>query len=511
MHNMTLKYLLFLISAFLLIQCAPDDPRHPVAQSFHSLDSLNSILLRQLETHRVVMLADAQPGHIAYSSCVSSFLRTWLDCLQRAQVDTTIPRKLLLVLELGQSGATAVNHYLKTGDRNLLIRFLIDEQAKFKLDAYLTRNLSVDYLQFCEELRVLCERSDLLNRKNPANRILIDVAGFEPDPPYSHLDIRTKTRQQILSMKAQWDRTQRDAKSAPQLVGYLAEHPQSKVLYFTSALHLYRDAADGIFVARILDSLLGRPNVSVFQVHRNPRTPASGPQIEEYKHTAESADFLVRKRMIPPRPVPFFLIKTQNSFRAMIDLAEQYSTSLDTLDTDLSRKLLSHALDLLRRSHLALEPKTNQEIAFLQSTVEAATRRALLAPRTFHDIRRLVSLFDAMKDVMSIDSVMTTFSPSQDFYDDLTTLIDNLPSNAVPVPDTFTVSISKYEPPEAITARWVQSWKQKKPEIRIYMLLQILWLGTPAEVLQAKRALEEQTGHKFATTTEWGTWWQSKQ
>jgi hypothetical protein len=215
--------------------------------------------------------------------------------------------------------------------------------------------------------------------------------------------------------------------------------------------------------------------------------------------------------MIPPRPFPFFLVKTQNTFRAMIDVAEQYTNSLDTLDTDLSRKLLSHALDLLKRSHLALEPKTNQEIAVLQSAVAAASRRALLAPRTFPDIRRLISRFDAVKDVSAIDSVMTTFTPSEEFYDDLTTLIDNLPSNAVPVSDTLKVSISEYKPPEAITAGWVQSWKQKKSEIRTYMLLQILWLGTPAEVLQAMRALEEQTGQKFATASEWGTWWHTHQ
>ncbi|MCX6143192.1 MAG: hypothetical protein NTZ35_08230 [Ignavibacteriales bacterium] len=510
MNCTPLRQLVSLMLAFLLIQCAPDDPRRPKPQAYHHLDSLNTLLVRELSKSRVVMFGDSYPGHITNSRCVTSLLEYWLNRLQQNPSDTSLPHKLALALELGQQGEMILNDFLKTGDRYPLMRFLIDEQAKFGSDAYLTKQLSVDYLQFCDRLRVIKTTIDSLIRLNPSLTLSLEILGPESDPPYGYQDVRSKPRQHLYAMKSQWDAAVRDRETSSRLMRYLAQHPNHKVLVFTRGTHMWRDSNDGYFLARDLDSLLGRSNVSVFQTSRLRRNPVSGPQIEEYRHDKATADFLVRKPLNPPYLFPFFLVKSQNTFRALVDLAEKYSASPDTLEIDLSRKMLSHALESLRRSSLALDPIRNHQIASLQAAVDAATRRAIMAPQTFSDIRRLISGFDAVKDVLEIDSVMTTFTPSSDYYNTLTTMLDNLPGGGSSASDTVSRVTTEYKSVDTITAAWARTWKERKSERRAYMLLQILWLGTPNEVASAMNALRRETGHDFAAPSQWDDWWQSR-
>jgi hypothetical protein len=235
----------------------------------------------------------------------------------------------------------------------------------------------------------------------------------------------------------------------------------------------------------------------------------SSPQIEEYRHDKATADFLVRNPLSPSYPFPFFLVKSQNTFRALIDLAELHSTGSDTLEIDLSRRMLSHGLELLRHSHVALDPACNNQIASLQAAVGAATRKAIMASQTFADIRHLISRFDAVKDVLEIDSVMTTFTPSSDYYNTLTTMLDNLAGDTSST-DVFVWGTSEYKSVDTITATWARTWKEMKSERRTYMLLQILWLGTPNEVISAMNALKRETGREFSTLSQWDDWWQSR-
>jgi hypothetical protein len=193
----------------------------------------------------------------------------------------------------------------------------------------------------------------------------------------------------------------------------------------------------------------------------------------------------------------------------MVDLAERYDASPDTLDKDLSRRLLSHCLDLLRRSHLALNPAYDIQIASMQTATAAATRRAIMASRTYSDIRRLISRFDPVRDVLEIDSVMTTFAPSQDYFNTLTTLLDNLSGKASVAQRDADTELSPMNQVDTIKANWVSTWKERKSERHDYMLLQILWLGTPEEVASAMKALRRETGLAFASATEWDHWWQS--
>ena len=493
--------------ALVFVQCSPDDPRRPKPQAVHQLDSLNALMFKELTRGRVVMFADAYAGHITYSRCVTSFLKSWLDRLQQTPSDTGLPRNLALALELGQSGEKVLNEYMKTGDRYLLMRFLIDEQAKFNFDKYLTRQLSADYLEFCEGLREVRARIDSLNVHHPGLAVSLDILGPEPEPPYSYLDVQRRPQREFYALKSHWDAVERDRQTSMRLVDYLARNPSHKLLVFCGWMHLIRDRKDGTFLAHHLDSLVGRPSVSVFLTTRIPRNPLSGPQIEEYKHNNETADFQVYMSAHPPNPFPFFIVKSQNTFRALVDLSERYDAAPDTLTKDMSRKMLAHALELLRRSHVALDPVLNRKIASLQSGVAAATRNAIMASETYADIRRMISHFDAVQDVLEIDSVMTTFAPSQEYYNTLLTLIDNLSAPAFSTSDTVRVVTSSLKQADQLTANWSSMWKNRKSERHTYMLLQILWLGTPDEVAKAKAALERETGRDFKSTSQWEDWW----
>lgn len=509
MHRNLMKYLALLAPVVLLIQCTSRFPKPPDPQAYLPFDSLDSLMVRELSSHRVVMFGNSYPGHITYSSLVTSFLESWLDRIQNSTNDTTVPHKLTLALELGQLGEAALNDYLKNGDRYALIRFLIDEQAKFGMDTYGTRDLSVDYVQFCERLRLVHARVDSLNRLLPGLSVSLDILGPEPDPPYALIDVRIRSRQAFLAMKSKWDLFERDRETSSRLVQYISQHPDHRVLICSSSFHSMRDREYGIVLVHLLDSLMERRNVLVIQTSRFPRRGEATPQLEEYRHDRTMPDFIVRAPANPPYPFPFFLVKSQNTLRAMVDLAERYEASPDTLEKDLSRRLLSHSLDLLRRSHLALNPAYDVQIASMQSAVGAATRRAIMTSRTYSDVRRLISHFDPVRDVLEIDSVMTTFAPSLDYFNTLTILLDNLSGKVSVAHRDADVELSTTKQVDTIKANWVSTWKERKSARHVYMLLQILWLGTPGEVSDAMNALKRETGRTFASVTEWDEWWQS--
>lgn len=269
-------------------------------------------------------------------------------------------------------------------------------------------------------------------------------------------------------------------------------------------------------MARYLDSLIGRSNISVFESSPNAsrlrvaRHMAIEPKkaIEEFRHAGEHADFLVRMKPMPRYQFPFFLVKSQNTLRALVDLAERYEASEDTIGKDLSRTMLAKSLELLRRSHVALEPGQSQQIASLQRVVSAATRRAIMTPSLFANVRRLISRFDAAQDVFAIDSVMITFAPSIEFYNTITTVLENLPKSPRSLSDTVSTFLSTQERDTIIT-NWAPIWRQRKTERLTYMLMQVLWLGTPTEVLNALNALKSITKQEFKTPAEWDAWWRS--
>ena len=251
------SYLVFLMLASLLIQCSPDDPRKPKPQSYHQLDSLNALLLKELSKSRVVMFSDPYPGHTTYSRCVTSLLECWFDRIQRSPSDTLLPHKLALALELGQPGETVLDDYLKSGDRYPLMRFLIDEQAKFGADAYLTRQLSVDYLQFCDRLRVIRTRIESLNRQNPSRLISLEILGPESEPPYGYLDVRGKPRQQLIAMKMRWDASIGDRETSSHLARYLSQHVNDKALVFSGWSHMLPRFQGWIFPGAWIGFLAG--------------------------------------------------------------------------------------------------------------------------------------------------------------------------------------------------------------------------------------------------------------
>ena len=502
------QYFISLIVVFLFVQCSPEDPRHPRIQAIHHLDSLNALLLKELSNKRIVVFGDMSRGDVVYDRCVTAFLEYWLDSLQSGRSNAVPPRRLTLALELGELGARALNDYLRTGDRYVLMRFLIDEKARLGIGSNRTWALSVNYLQFYERLRLIRMRIDTLNRQCAGDSVFFEIVGPEPDPPYSMFDIRSKSQGEFWAMKSHWDANERDRETSMRLMQYLSRHPDHTILVFSGLMHTVRDSKDGYFLARRLDSLMGRSNVSVFQTSLMLNGLAPGTRIEEYSHRGESPDFLVRNPAVPSSSLPFFLVKTQNTFRALVDLAEGYDASTDTLERELSLKMLSLSLELLRRSHLALDPARSYEIASLQAAVAAATRKAITAPQTFAHIRRIISRFDAVRDVLEIDSVMITFAPSVDFRNDLTTLIDNLGGSVSAAPSNRWVTVQ--QPIDTITAKWTRAWKERKSEIHSYMLLQILWLGTPNEVGNAMVALKRETGQDFSSQLQWEEWWESR-
>lgn len=505
----TRAILIIVALSFLLVQCSRH-PTGPKPVQLHQLDSLDALLLKSLETHKVVIVSDALPAHCAYEQCIVSFLRSWLATIQHSPSDTTIPHSLILALDVCPDELAVLEEYCRSGDRFPLIRFLVDEQSKFGGDPLFSRPLSTDFVHFCDDLRSLRISVDSLNMSTMMYPASLQLAAGEPDPPYTYADVQVKPRREFLATKQRWDAAERCRLAAARVIRSCSDHPESRILFFANGLHALRDAPEVHSTARYLDSLLGRNQVSVFQTSRMPRTPPDGPQIEEYRHNSPMADYIVRMIALPQAPFPFYVVKSQNTLRALVDLAESYSKSSDTLELDSSRKLLGSALQLLRHSHLALRSAPNQEIAAYQSVVAAAHRNSFLSSSMIPDIRRLIAHFDAVQDIAELDSVLITFTPTQEYFNDLVTVLDNLPSRSMSRTDTLTQWVVPNTDIDSIKAAWAHTWKTDKRERKSYMLLQLLWIGTQEEVRQAIHALQAENGLRFETPEQWDDWWRSK-
>jgi hypothetical protein len=103
---------------------------------------------------------------------------------------------------------------------------------------------------------------------------------------------------------------------------------------------------------------------------------------------------------------------------------------------------------------------------------------------------------------------MITFAPSIEFYNTITTVLENLPQSPRSSSDTMSTFLSPQERDTIIT-NWAPIWRQRKTERLTYMLMQVLWLGTPTEVSNALNALKSITKREFKTPEEWDVWWRS--
>ena len=177
-------------------------------------------IARELSLNRIVMLGDfAHEWPLPYHSLIST-LSIWLTMIEKGVCDQN---NLTLFLEEDEQVATFIRQYLKTGDLNPFLDFILP-------------STSLERFEFYSDLRRITTRIDSMNGFLPKSRqITFDVQGPEAmnifDPRI--LD-SSETATKLYFLK------DRDSLSAMNIITYLKEHPNQKGLVFYGNGHLIK-------------------------------------------------------------------------------------------------------------------------------------------------------------------------------------------------------------------------------------------------------------------------------
>jgi|GEM_PF-2629829 len=175
-------------------------------------------VIRQLSQRRIVMTGDfAHDFPLPYHGLIAT-LETWLSMLKSGESQQN---QLVLFLEEDRQVVGLLNHYLKTGDLNPVLDFLLP-------------STSIERLEFYHELRRITLSVDSMNATLPQSKhISFEVQGPEARNILDPALIDSSRRAAMLYYVQE-----RDSLTAEYVVRYLETHPQSKALMFFGNAHL---------------------------------------------------------------------------------------------------------------------------------------------------------------------------------------------------------------------------------------------------------------------------------
>lgn len=175
-------------------------------------------IIQQLSQRRIVMMGDfAHDFPLPYHGLIST-LETWRSMLKSGE---SRQNQLVLFLEEDGQVTSLLSQYLKTGDLNPVLEFLLP-------------STSIERLEFYRELRRIAESVDSMNATLPQSRqIFLDIQGPEARNILDPALIDSSRRASLLYYVRD-----RDSLTADNVIRYLQNHPQSKALMFFGTAHL---------------------------------------------------------------------------------------------------------------------------------------------------------------------------------------------------------------------------------------------------------------------------------
>ena len=106
--------------------CRNKDRAEPEPAHYYAARALDSLLLRQLERKKVVLVGDPYEYHRTYLEIPAAFLEFWLNAVSSDSSNPRLPHRMTLALDTDPSLEPVFNRFLETGDRRALMRGMID-------------------------------------------------------------------------------------------------------------------------------------------------------------------------------------------------------------------------------------------------------------------------------------------------------------------------------------------------------------------------------------------------
>jgi len=496
----------------------------------YRIDSLNDFLMDNLRSKRIVMLGDAYHENGYYMRLVTGVLDEWLDRLEKEKNNSLsrgagqkedrplspLPKKLILFVEADSERVDTMKHCMQTGDISNWLMFQLRGESKW---GSMIGGTSVDNFEFFKNLKRIEDRVEKLQKQDPSNSYDFRILGPESIPPYDL--IRTKDSslwrervRQFQEARSEYFVHQRDERSSATIRKVLDEHPDYKALIFYGTAHLLRglqnkareggpkgvDTAYGYYLASYLDKYFSRDSVSVFFTVHVPGWQKG--VIREFERTAVSADYRVFCVPAPPLQCPLGMVNCQNLLRAYNELMRQNSLGDSEEEQMYSQGYAIRLSNQLRRSYLFSRPEFRPWLDSLRHYAWDTSR--IVNRKRIEIANRLIKSFDAIQNINSLETwIAKPLKDSAWYLPMLKMVLANLPPQAMPlgIDQLENLSLNEDTKPMIIT---------RKEELVEYLLVNLLWVGTPDEQNRARTELTAKTGMKLKDEREWSDWWRTK-
>ena len=175
-------------------------------------------VVQQFSQRRIIMIGDfAHDFPLPYHGLIC-ILDTWLSMVKSGQSQQN---HLVLFLEEDRQVASLRSQYLKSGDLNPVLDFLLP-------------STSIERLEFYRDLRRVAMSVDNANTTLPqSKRVSLEILGPEARNILDPALIDSSQRASML-----YSVRERDSLTAENVITYLKDHPESKALMFFGNAHL---------------------------------------------------------------------------------------------------------------------------------------------------------------------------------------------------------------------------------------------------------------------------------
>ncbi len=242
-------------------------------------------IVRELSQHRIIMLADFAHEFPLPFHTLTATLSTWLTMIEKGESNQN---HLTLFLEDGDQEANLLRPYLKTGDLNPWLDFILP-------------STSLERLEFYSDLRRITLQIDSMNRGlSTSKQITFDVQCPEEMNVFDSRILDSSDRAMSLYFV-----NRRDSISSLNIISYLKSHPEQKGLIFYGNAHLIKnivtkpfteglasEESQGAFMAYYLKREYGDNQVFAINQVEGGRSP-----IDQYKFG--STDVLIHAEDVP--------------------------------------------------------------------------------------------------------------------------------------------------------------------------------------------------------------------
>jgi hypothetical protein len=446
-------------------------------------------IVRELSRKRIVMLGDFAHEFPLSLHSLTSTLSTWSAMLEKGESDQ---RHLTLFLEADHQIVDHLNYYLKTGDLNPLLEFVLP-------------STSVEPLEFYSDLRRITTRIDSLNGVLPqSNHIVFDVQGPEAVNVFDPKGWKYSEKEAMLFYVRE-----RDSLTAINIFTYLRDHPGQKGLMFFGNGHLIKnivrkfysseltaEESRGAYLGYYLKREFGDTQVfTIGQVARS-RSPIKLEGFGETDVIVLSADVPWKDsspddESLVPDNFDAFIIRNgfvlQGHPLSRIFSQRIISASIKRLE------LLEPHLEgwLLKRYH----DQAVQSLRFLTDTNLSKSQdwKSWCATHRFDGWERLRS--GDLPKRLADDCFQRLGTPEFPVY------IDNL-INLGFDPRVGSRTMSRQE--------WDKDFNEMWPQMVLLNAIGIYWIGNSDERGKARAYLVESSGKSFQEPDQYLKWWRKR-